>query len=195
MPERLLRTFISISVPKQVITVQEMLKTTVSSKPDGVKWVRSNSVHITLKFNGPTPADLIPKMNADLKSAVSRFAPIKLSIAGTGCFPNRDYPRVLWLGVDGETEQLQLLVNEIHSVMGNLGYPDESDQFKPHVTIARLPSKQKQTPDIDTFLKSRFEPVAMFTDRIHVISSELLPGGPVYSNLGTHYFSPQPEKE
>ncbi len=195
MPERLLRTFIALAVPKRVSAVQEMLKTTIEAKRTKLKWVNPNSIHITAKFLGPTPEKLIDKINYRLKNLAEQFQPLNFKITGTGCFPTPNRPRVLWLGMDGELEQLQELVRLIHNVLDKFGFPDESERFKPHVTIARIRYPQKHTPDINSFLRTQYNSINLVTDRIHLISSELLPGGPIYTNLGTHYFSPQPVKE
>ncbi|MBC8403364.1 MAG: RNA 2',3'-cyclic phosphodiesterase [Candidatus Marinimicrobia bacterium] len=195
MPERLLRTFIALSVPTQVRTVQDMLKTTIEAQRKVLKWVHPNSIHVTVKFNGPTPEDLIPRLNDRLNNLVAQFQPLTMQITGTGCFPTPSRPRVLWLGLEGDLKQLHVLVQQVHRVLEKFGFPDESERFKPHVTIARLRYPQKHTPDISSFLQTEYENIHLVTDRIHLISSELLPGGPVYSNLGTHYFSSQSHKE
>ncbi len=190
MPERLLRTFIALSVPKQVATVQGMLQTTLEAKRKAVRWVKPNAIHLTLKFNGTTPPDIVPAMNDALKTAVQGIEPIDLNIRDTGCFPSVDRPRVLWLGIGGEVEKLKNLASRIHAAMAEHGYPDESENFHPHITMARIKYPQRQTPEIGGFLNVAYQAVPMHSDRIHLISSELLPTGPIYSNLGTHYFSP-----
>ncbi len=195
MPERLLRTFIAVSVPNKVGKIQEMVKTIIPADQKGLKWVNPNSIHLTLKFNGPTPAEIIPEMNLALNKITRDFTPIKLLISNTGCFPGSGRPRVLWLGMAGAVNQLHLLVNRIHGAMEKFGFADESTKFNPHVTIGRIRYPQKKDIDISNFLNTSYEKINMVTDRIHFLSSELLPGGPVYSNLGTHYFSPKSDKE
>ncbi|NQT97432.1 MAG: RNA 2',3'-cyclic phosphodiesterase [Candidatus Marinimicrobia bacterium] len=195
MPERLLRTFIALSVPNQVRTVQDMLKTTIEAQRKVLKWVNPNSIHVTVKFNGPTPEDLIHRLNDRLNNLVAQFQPIKMQITGTGCFPTPSRPRVLWLGLEGDLKQLHGLVQQVHRVLEKFGFPDESKRFTPHVTIARIRYPQKNTPDISSYLQTKYEKIHLVTDRIHLISSELLPGGPVYTNLGTHYFTSPSNKE
>ncbi|MFH1851137.1 MAG: RNA 2',3'-cyclic phosphodiesterase [Candidatus Neomarinimicrobiota bacterium] len=195
MPERLLRTFISVAVPSRIGTVCDMLRTTIPASEKAIRWTKMNSIHLTLKFIGPTPADLIPEINRRLRQAVSGIEAMSLAVAGTGCFPDPRRPRVIWLGMTGELDRLHDLATKVHNCVVDLGIPDESAAFKPHITIARIKYPQKRTPDISAILRTEYQPVALTTDRIHLISSELLPGGPVYSNLGTHYFALQLQQE
>ncbi len=190
MPERLLRTFIALAVPKQIVAVGGLLKTTMNVKHKALRWVKPNAMHLTLKFNGTTPPDSVPAMEAALKEVAAKITPFRLEVQGTGCFPSPTRPRVLWLGIGGEVDKLQQLVAGVHCALAELGYPDESKDYHPHVTLARIKYPQKQTPDITSFLNTEYQAISMQSDRIHLISSELLPTGPVYTNLGTYYFSP-----
>lgn len=195
MADRLLRTFIAIAVPGRVKTVQEMLKSTLDHSRKSIRWMRSGAIHLTLKFNGPTPGEIVPKITSRLDNLAAAFQPFELEITGTGCFPDPRRPRVLWLGVGGAVEPLRDLTARIHRALSPLGFPDEGSQFTPHVTIGRLRYPQKHTPDITRFLQTAYQSIPVEVDRIHLISSELLPEGPVYMTLGTSYFSPESEKE
>ena len=72
MSEQLLRTYISVTVPKELLSLQEMLKTTIVFKEKNLKWVKSGQIHLTLKFIGYTPPDLIDKINNILSEVVKR---------------------------------------------------------------------------------------------------------------------------
>ncbi len=189
MPERLLRTFIAIAVPRTVNEVQGMLKTTIDKRDKAIKWVKPNSIHLTLKFIGPTQPDMVPIISERLQKLVLDFQPLELRITGTGCFPDPRRPRVLWLGMEGDTDGLKSVAKAVHGSLVDLGFPDESKKFVPHITLARIRYPQKKTPDIDSFLSSEYNNITMRTDRIHLLSSELLPSGAVYSNLGTFHFT------
>lgn len=52
MSDRLLRTFVSVTLPKKIVSVSDMLKTTVIAKKENVKWVNAGNIHLTLKFLG-----------------------------------------------------------------------------------------------------------------------------------------------
>src|SRR5210317_37654 len=98
MNERLLRTFISVTLPKEIVSLSKMLQTTIISKKDNVKWSNPGNIHLTLKFLGHTPPKATDEINRILEKTVEKYSNIYLEIKGTGCFPQPERPRVLWLG-------------------------------------------------------------------------------------------------
>ena len=50
MSERLIRTFVSVSVPKEIVNIQSMLKSTVEPKAVKVRWVMNGKMNLTLKI-------------------------------------------------------------------------------------------------------------------------------------------------
>jgi len=187
MSERLLRTFISVTLPKNIVSVSNMLQTTVISKKDNIKWVNPGNIHLTLKFLGHTPFEAAEEINKVLKDLVINHSEMELNITGTGCFPKIERPRVLWLGVDGNIGQLQDFVADINIKLEKLGFPLVEEKFIPHITLARIKYPPKDTPDITNFINSSYDPIKFSINRIRFMSSELFPDGPIYSILGTHF--------
>ena len=195
MSEKLLRTFISVTLPKEIVNLSRMLQTTVSSKKDNVKWVNPGNIHLTLKFLGHTPPNAIDKLNEVLSKIVSNYENIKLVVSGTGCFPVPERPRILWLGVDGQLKQLQNMVQNINIELEKDGFLIEDNEYIPHITLARIKYPPKETPDITDYLNTSFEPIKFNISRIRFMSSELYPNGPIYSILGTHFLGNNSEQE
>ena len=193
MNERLLRTFISVTLPKKIVSVSNMLQTTVISKKDNIKWVNPGNIHLTLKFLGHTPFEAADEINKVLKDLVINHSGMELNITGTGCFPKIERPRVLWLGIDGNIGQLQDFVTDINTRLEKLGFPLDEDEFIPHITLARIKYPPKDTPDISNFINTSYEPINFNINRIRFMSSELFPNGPIYSILGTHFLSENPK--
>ena len=193
MNERLIRTFISVTLPKKIVTVSNMLKTTINSKKDNVNWVNPGNIHLTLKFLGYTPFEAIDKINEELKDLVLNYSAMELMINGTGCFPKIERPRVLWLCVDGDISQLQIFVSDLNKKMKNFGFPLDEKKYIPHITLARIKYPPKDTPDITNFINTSYEPLKFSINRIRFMSSELFPNGPIYSILGTHFLGTNPK--
>ena len=63
MSERLLRTFISVTVPKEIISLREMLRTTVNFQKKNLRWIKIGQIHLTLKFLGFAPEETIDDLN------------------------------------------------------------------------------------------------------------------------------------
>jgi RNA 2',3'-cyclic 3'-phosphodiesterase len=109
--------------------------------PDGardVRWVRLDGLHLTLRFLGPTPDELIEPTTAAV-SAIARDAdgPIDLELTGAGTFPRASRPRTLWIGVGGQTDALDRLAGLAERHLVAAGWPAEPRPYRPHLTLAR----------------------------------------------------------
>jgi len=187
MSERLLRTFISVTLPNGIVSLSRMLKTTVKSTKDIVNWVNPGNIHLTLKFLGHTPHEATDEINNILNEVVVNHSVMELEIKGTGCFPKIESPRVLWLGVEGNVGRLQKFVADLNIRLEILGFQLDEKDYIPHITLARVKIPAKDTLDITNFMNTSFEPIKFNINRIRFMSSELFSNGPIYSILGTHY--------
>ena len=188
MSERLIRTFVSVSVPKEIVNIQSMLKSTVEPKGVKVRWVMNGKMHLTLKFLGNTTQGSIDNLNEALFNAVKSAKVINLSISGTGAFPVKGRPNVLWLGIKGDIDELKQLTVNINNSLDPLGFITEKRDFLPHVTIARIKSNQKKIPNISNYLNTTFTELPMKIVKISLVQSESFSKGTFYTILGTHFF-------
>lgn len=188
MSERLIRTFVSVSVPKEIVNIQSMLKSTVEPKGVKVRWVMNGKMHLTLKFIGNTTQGSIDNLNEALFNVVKSAKVINLSISGTGAFPVKGRPNVLWLGIKGDIDELKQLTVNINNSLEPLGFITEKRDFLPHVTIARIKSNQKKIPNISNYLNTTFTELPMKIVKISLMQSESFSKGTFYTILGTHFF-------
>tara|TARA_Y100000590_G_scaffold417473_1_gene517258 strand:- start:850 stop:1419 length:570 start_codon:yes stop_codon:yes gene_type:complete len=186
LPEKLIRIFIAVDVPQKIGKIASDLKPKVGANPSAVKWVMEDNIHLTLRFIGPTPPGELQKINELLSDIGRRHTDFDLTISGVGCFPKKERPRVLWLGVNGEVDALTSLVGEINSGMDQLGYPDDERDYFPHVTIGRIRYPQKVTPDLTEYLNAKYVPVEITVTKVRLYRTDTLPSGAVHSLLGTH---------
>lgn len=98
------------------------------------RWVRTESLHVTLKFIGEKPADAAE----DIKQTLSTIqgGSIALSLQGYGFFPTPKSPRVFWVGIRAGP-QLSSLATAVDSALLPLGIPREEHSYSPHLTLAR----------------------------------------------------------
>ena len=191
MPEKLIRTFIALETPETVTKVALSLQSSVKVNPKAVRWVRKENIHVTLRYIGHTAPGEVEKINRLLSEIVGQNSDLSLNVSGTGCFPKKERPRILWLGVDGDVLELKLLVEMINSEMDQLGYPQEERNYSPHISIGRIRYPQKVTPDVTDFLSAEYEPISWNIPKVVFYQSELLPSGAIYSILGTHNLNPR----
>jgi RNA 2',3'-cyclic 3'-phosphodiesterase len=135
-----MRLFVALDLPEAVrgglaATIAELAP--IAPRASGVRWVRPEALHVTLKFIGHIADERLPDFRAAL-SPVRSGAPIELHYRGVGFFPNTRRPRVLWCGVKAASPNLAGLAAEIESALEPLGVARESHTFVPHLTLARL---------------------------------------------------------
>ncbi len=53
-------------------------------------------------------------------------------------FPNASRPRVLWVGVNGNTDALESLASSVENALEPLGFPRDKRGFNAHLTVARV---------------------------------------------------------
>ena len=188
MDHKLIRTFVAVPIPDSVIELQKFLQCTIDLKRGPIKWVRSDQLHLTLKFIGDTPESSFDDIRYLLDCIANKTRPIQLRIKETGCFPKKERPRVMWTGISGETGQLNNLVTEIQSGLDLLGFYNDEKSYHPHITLGRTQYPQKHTPNLSRFLETVYEPIPFVIEKFQFISSELFPNGPVYTILSTHFF-------
>src|SRR5690242_20159682 len=102
------RLFVSIAVPdgiqKEIEHIQKQLKTAI--KCDSVHWTRKNQIHLTLTFLGNVSSEQVQPLKTALAQATEGFSAFKLRAKGLGFFPPKRVPRVIWVGLDGNYDDL-----------------------------------------------------------------------------------------
>jgi RNA 2',3'-cyclic 3'-phosphodiesterase len=110
------------------------------------RWVRPESLHITLKFIGEKSEEDVEKIKCSLETIEA--STFNMSIRGYGFFPDVRAPRVFWVGIEGGP-QLTSLAAIVYEKLARLDTPKEEHAFTPHLTLARggggsgSPRKQK----------------------------------------------------
>jgi len=103
--------------------------------PDA-RWVKPESLHVTLKFIGEQPDPAVEQIKIAL-GAVSGAA-AEIQFRGYGFFPTPKAARVFWVGMEAGP-QLAALAAAIDDKTAMLGIPKEERAFSPHLTLARGP--------------------------------------------------------
>ena len=187
MSEKLIRIFISVFVPKEIVNIKEMLKTTIDTRGIKIRWIQDGNMHLTLKFIGNTTEESIDSINNAIHDLVKDTPFINLSISGTGCFSKRDRANTLWVGIKGDLDKLEQLNLNINNKLEPLGFPIERRKFLPHITIARINPNQKKKPDISNFLNTTFMELPMKIVKINLMQSQSFPKGSFYTILNTNF--------
>lgn len=193
----MVRCFIAIELPPEVLRVLGDLQVRLGKGRDqAAKWVAPSGIHLTLKFLGDVPADGIPLIASAMGRVAAAGTPLALYLAGAGCFPIPERPRVLWAGLAGDVERLAGLQARMQDAMAELGFAREARAFTPHLTLARM--RDLATPDelrrVGSAVRQLAVPRVDFTaGELALIRSDLLPSGAVYTVLATSRLSGSPD--
>lgn len=101
--------------------------------PDA-RWVKPESLHVTLKFIGEQPDSSVETIKRALTTITASTA--EINFRGYGFFPTAKSARVFWIGMEAGSP-LAALAAAIDEKMATLGIPKEERAFSPHLTLAR----------------------------------------------------------
>ncbi|MDZ7302813.1 MAG: RNA 2',3'-cyclic phosphodiesterase [candidate division KSB1 bacterium] len=178
----MLRTFIALDMPTEIKTALAKYTQPLRAMRGRVSWVKTENLHLTLKFLGDTPAARVDEIAAALQEIAAMAAPFSTVVSGSGVFPNDEHPRVLWVGVNETTGALQKLVKAIDERMQQFGFAREKRAFTAHLTIGR--AKDTRIPEIVRALKERpFAAMPAQFNEVIFMKSELHPLGSIYTPL------------
>jgi 2'-5' RNA ligase len=185
----MIRTFVAIELDSALQTalhqVQDKFKRSPLSRIG--RWVSPDGIHLTLKFLGDVPSDRVEDIRQAIERGCHSFAPFSISLTNPGFFPNARKLRVVWVGVDGDVEQLSALQASIESELKQIGFPAEKRGFQPHLTLARI-RDQATTYEREEMAKlistvKVDASVSMSVQKVSLMRSDLKPTGAVYTRL------------
>jgi RNA 2',3'-cyclic 3'-phosphodiesterase len=194
--ERPMRLFVAIELPPSWLgglgelqsRMQAALQADTQLRDTKVRWVKPDSIHLTLKFIGEVAPDRLEAIKGQLAGAVPDSPNIALSFWRAGSFSDRRSPRVIWAGIDSpQREELYALAASIETWLGAAGVPRERRAFTPHLTLARLPQElpdaiRTRVAEVTTAVQAP-EITPFVVHSVSLIQSHLGPGGARYERL------------
>jgi RNA 2',3'-cyclic 3'-phosphodiesterase len=129
-----MRIFIGIDLDEVIRGKIARFMEGVSGFAPEARWVRPESLHVTLKFIGEQEPEQVAAVGERLRKVESDS--FEIGISGYGFFPTVKAPRVFWIGIQAGSALAELAA-QIDGAMGELGIPREERAFSPHLTLAR----------------------------------------------------------
>ncbi len=176
-----LRTFIAVDIgPLDELVAFEHELEAIGAD---LKLVAPENIHITLKFLGNTSEALVEDITETIKDCSKEIKPFKLEFKGAGVFPNLNYIKVLWVGINDQGI-LGPLADDLDSKLTKLGFKSEKRGFSPHVTMGRVksPKNKKALKELIMQNKDKFF-CELNIDNIRLKKSILASKGPTYYTL------------
>jgi len=189
-----MRLFIALDIDDPIRERIKLFMNGVSGfAPEG-RWLKPESLHVTLKFIGEKSAETVDAITKALSGV--QAPPFEITFRGSGFFPNPKAPRVFWVGIESGPA-LPTLASAVDNAMATCGVPKETHAFSPHLTLARggrgsgAPTRQKGDGPNPIFqrlqekLAARAVPEfgTMTAHDFFLYQSQLSPGGSRYTKL------------
>jgi 2'-5' RNA ligase len=181
-----IRCFVAVDLPEGMREEIGGIQSSIAT--EGLRLVRPELVHITLKFLGEVPEEKVARIGEALSGI--RASSFLAQVKGMGAFPGRSI-RVVWLGLEGNFEPLY---EKVEASLAPLGFKREERGFSPPITLGRVgrPSSRMNQllwPKISALSGSD---LGSFTvDRFYLKKSTLTRGGPLYDDLAEFHLRDQ----
>lgn len=188
MPQR---TFLALDLEEATLDRLEIARRGLDSPGAGARWVARESLHLTLRFLGDVPDEILAQV-CDLAAGGAGFVkPFEYEVRGLVAVPPAGPLRMIWAGVEDPTGRLAELQAHLAAAMTGLGLREEERGFRPHITLARVKSMAPQGRDGQAAQALRQETKAyaetsfgsQFAEEVVVYGSQLTPKGPIYTPI------------
>lgn len=180
------RAFVSISIPDDLKQgIGSLLERLKRADLFSIRWVKADTVHVTLKFLGDVETGRLEPILKSLKGALAGVEPFSMQVRGMGVFPNPSFPRVIWLGLTDNLDRMRDLVGRVNRALQEFGFERDEQGFQPHLTLGRVKSLVQKGTLIRKIQEFKdLEIGSLMVDRIFLMKSDLNPGGASHTPLG-----------
>jgi 2'-5' RNA ligase len=182
--QRLIRAFIAVEIPEDIREAIHGVALRLADKVSGVRWVEERNLHLTIKFLGEVQWDMVGKIGETMKREAAKVEEFDLSFQAVSAFPPGRSPRVIAVGVHGESQMAEIH-RALDRCMIEFGASREDRAFLPHLTVGRI--KARGQPDLAECLAPLAEKEFgnFLVEKLTLFQSELSPQGPTYTCLCT----------
>ena len=183
------RLFVACEVPDDVKRdIGEVIESLRSRSGAAVRWIKSDGVHVTLKFLGEVPVKKLPAVKLAIQEAVVGHSPFELEFSNIGTFGGREGLRIMWIGVAGDVLRLEALVRAVNAALAVVGFEPERRPFRPHLTLGRvrdeIPTRQRAEIEVHVG-KTPVPSTSWRTSQVSLMRSRLTAQGAMYEVLAT----------
>jgi len=180
-----MRIFIGLDIPEEIRSRIGKYVQSVSGLAPDARWVRIESLHVTLKFVGEAAESQVQAVQETLR--LVKVPSFDIEFKNVGFFPTPRSARVFWIGIHA-SEALPQLAANIEQQLEKLGIAKEEKPYKPHLTLARAPMGRGAAKCFQG-LQQRLDPEeslpfgTMTAREFFLYKSQLLRGGARYTKL------------
>jgi RNA 2',3'-cyclic 3'-phosphodiesterase len=186
-----MRTFIALELSQEVRAELSRLEAEIKKAEADVKWVVPENIHLTLKFLGDVDEDKIGRIKETLDGISSGIKSFEISLFKLGGFPNLNYPRVIWVGIDKGCSEVEKIAALVEAKLAELSFEKEDRPFSAHLTIGRVKSGKNKIALKEAISSLSARPASCLISHITLFQSTLTPHGPIYTALHKAALNPK----
>ncbi|MHC4517325.1 MAG: RNA 2',3'-cyclic phosphodiesterase [Planctomycetota bacterium] len=188
-----MRCFIAIDIDEEIRAalhdLQQDLAGSVDIRKGDVKWVRPETMHLTLKFLGEIRDRELVDVCRVTEAVAAQHEAFSFAVKEVGHFGGRS-ARVLWVGAGLDCPELVRLQEDLEGQLAEAGWPKEGRKFSGHLTLCRVRNTKAGFKLAQ--ITEEFKDVDLGTVRcasLCVYQSTLTAEGPIYTTLGNYRLS------
>jgi len=174
-----MRTFLALELPHDIREYLSTVAKTLSQRFSGIKWVKAEGFHVTLKFFGEISEKKVEEIDVALKGIGTQYKPIPVRLKEIDAFPDLVRPRVIVVTLQEGVDIVKAIFHDIENRLLTADIQKEGRKFTPHVTLGRV---KNELP----LLKKNIIPLEekrVLLDNLVLYQSTLTREGAVYAPL------------
>ena len=175
-----MRLFLAIELPEEVKNYLFTIKDKFSRDLAKVNWVAKKNIHLTLKFLGEVDDKIVNNILTELKKI--KFEKFTLELDNLGVFPNENYIRVLWVGLNNFNKVIELQ-QDIEEKLSK--YFSKDKEFSCHITLGRVKFLKDKKAFNEIIKNIKMEKLKFLVEHFSLIKSYLSKDSPKYSVIET----------
>lgn len=141
-PERI---FIALRIPDELKRELAKIQRHLAENSSNLNFVNSDQLHITLAFLGWISAETKKRVRRAASIVAESMTEFSVFPTTLSAFPRINRPLVIWVGLGGESEKLNLLTKKLIDILIRFGIKiiTSGDIYSPHITLARIKTQTK----------------------------------------------------
>lgn len=183
-----MRSFITLEFSEEIKDNIAKVQSVIRENSEYGRFKYIDNFHLTLKFLGELPNEIINSIGKDIESEVSDENPFFINLKGIDGFGIGNTIKTIYIKVHGENEKLLLkLAKKVDGVCKKYGFKSEKT-YIPHITIAQEVKLKIPFEKLKEELNYEFCKDICF-DRVILMKSQQIGNKRVYTPIKTVYFN------
>jgi 2'-5' RNA ligase len=174
-----MRVFLALELPGAIKEYLLTVTKTMSQRVSGVKWVKAEGLHVTLKFFGEIGEKKAQEIEGALQGINKKQMASAVQLKEINAFPDLMRPRVIVVTFQEGVDNVKAIFHDIESCLLAVGIQKEGRGFIPHITLGRV-------KDMIPLLKRSImllEEKRFLLDNLVLYQSALMREGALYTPL------------